>query len=164
MSTSPEARAKDAWVVGVLSDTHGLLRVEALRALEGSDLIVHAGDIGNSAVLRRLGELAPTHAVRGNVDQGNWANNLPPEALLEVGACRICVVHDLDRLELDTEAAGVELVVFGHTHLPTYTRQAGVLCFNPGSVGPRRPGLPVSLGRLVVRGHEIMADHIWLTS
>ena len=137
--------------VGLISDTHGLLRPEALEALRGSRYIVHAGDIGDPAILQALARLAPVTAVRGNNDTGSWARSLGEHAVLEAGGRRIFVLHDLNTLELDPAAAGFDAVVAGHSHRPGKQRRGGVLYLNPGSAGPRRFGLPVSLGRLVIR-------------
>lgn len=136
--------------VGVISDTHGLLRPEASAELEGCDLIVHAGDVGRPEILDRLRELAPTHAVRGNVDRGAWAEALPETAVVEAGGHRLYVLHVLDELDLDPGAAGFSAVISGHTHQPVAGTRRGVLYLNPGSAGPRRFRLPVTLARLRV--------------
>jgi hypothetical protein len=141
--------------VGLISDTHGLLRREALEALRGSRYIVHAGDIGDPAILQALSRLAPVTAVRGNNDAGPWARKLPETAMLEAGRVRIRVVHDLKALQLDPAAEGCAAVVAGHSHQPARARRNGVLYVNPGSAGPRRFTLPVSVGRLVIRGTRI---------
>jgi putative phosphoesterase len=137
--------------VGLISDTHGLLRPEALVALRGSRRIVHAGDIGDPAILEALQRIAPVTAVRGNNDAGAWARNLPDSAVLETGGARIYVLHDLKALDLDPAAAGFKVVVAGHSHKPAQSRRGGVLYVNPGSAGPRRFSLPVSVGKLWVR-------------
>jgi putative phosphoesterase len=134
--------------VGLLSDTHGLLREGALRALEVSDLIIHAGDVGKPEILDTLKALAPLVAVRGNIDQGTWAEALPPTAVAETPSAVFYVLHDLQQLDLDPKAAGFCIVVSGHTHSPSYTQRGGVLYLNPGSSGPRRFNLPVTLARL----------------
>jgi putative phosphoesterase len=144
-------------VVGVISDTHGLLRPEALAALQGSDYIIHAGDIEDPQILDRLKEIAPVTAVRGNVDK-DWARNIPQTNVLEVEGISIYVLHILDRLDLKPEAAGFAAVIYGHSHIPKQEMVNGVLYFNPGSAGPRRFSLPVSLGRLIVRGGQIEAE------
>jgi hypothetical protein len=136
--------------VGVISDTHGLLRPEALAALRGSDYIVHAGDVGHPEILKKLGEIAPVTAVRGNVDSGAWARKLPLTNVLEVGGFSIYVLHILQDLDLKPEAAGFAAVISGHSHKPHQETKNGVLYFNPGSAGPRRFSLPVSVGRLKV--------------
>jgi len=137
-------------IVGLISDTHGLMRESALAALRGSDLILHAGDVGTGAVLEALGALAPVVAVRGNVDKGGWASALPSTAIAEAGPARIYMLHDLHELDLDPFAAGFHLVVSGHSHKPGQTERGGVLYINPGSAGPRRFHLPVTLARLDV--------------
>jgi putative phosphoesterase len=139
--------------IGLISDTHGLLRKEALRALQGSDLIIHAGDVGKPEILDSLKALAPLVAVRGNIDRGNWAEALPPTAVAETPSAVFYVLHDLQQLDLDPKAAGFHVVVSGHTHKPGYTRRGGVLYLNPGSSGPQRFDLPVTIARLDLR-HE----------
>ena len=140
-------------LIGVISDTHGLLRPEALQAMRGSDHIIHAGDVGDPAILERLSEIAPVTAVRGNVDYGIWAGKLPKTNVLEIGGVSIYVLHILDRLDLNPEAAGFAAVIYGHRHKPEQKLHNGVLYFNPGSAGPRRFNLPVSVGGLSwVRG------------
>lgn len=137
-------------LVGVLSDTHGLLRDEALAALSGSDLILHAGDIGRPEVVERLRDLAPTIAVRGNVDTGAWASAFPATGDAEAGGYRFLVLHDLSTLEIEPVAAGIAAVVSGHSHRPSVRFKRGVLFLNPGSAGPRRFDLPVSVARVRV--------------
>jgi uncharacterized protein len=144
-------------IVGVISDTHGLLRPEALAALQGSDYIIHAGDIEDPEILDRLKEIAPVTAVRGNVDK-DWARNIPQTNVLDVEGSSIYVLHILDELDLKPEAAGFAAVIYGHSHVPKQETKHGVLYFNPGSAGPRRFKLPVSLGRLIVRGGQIEAE------
>lgn len=135
-------------LIGLISDTHGLLRPEGLRALEGSDLIIHAGDVGNPEILKTLKALAPVFAVRGNVDTEPWANALPETEVVEVDAVTIFVLHDVHALDLDPAAAGFQIVVSGHSHKPGRTERDGVLFINPGSAGPRRFDLPVTVARL----------------
>ena len=146
--------------VGVISDTHGLLRPEATEALQGSKLIVHAGDVGNAEVLERLRAIAPTVAVRGNVDGGAWATALPVTEVVEVGRLRLYVLHELSGLDFDPKAAGFAAVISGHTHRPSAEVRNGVLYLNPGSAGPRRFSLPVAVAKLQVVGeslsHEIL--------
>jgi uncharacterized protein len=148
--------------VGVISDTHGVLRQSALRALAGSDLILHAGDVGARSVLHGLGRIAPTRAVRGNTDGGSLGAELPETALIEVAGLAVYLVHDLLRVDLDPEAAGVAIVVSGHTHRPAQAQRGNVLYFNPGSAGPRRAGLPITVGRIVVRDRIVRAEHLEL--
>ena len=142
-------------LVGVISDTHGLLRAEAIAALRGSQLIVHAGDIGKQEVLDQLRALAPTSAVRGNVDTQGWAARLPTTEAVEVGELRLWLLHDISELDLDPVAAGFAAVIFGHSHQPLIEMRDGVLFLNPGSAGPRRFRLPVTVARLVVAGRTI---------
>jgi putative phosphoesterase len=138
-------------VIGLISDTHGLVRPEALRALEGSDLIVHAGDVGKPEILDALKLLAPVVAVRGNIDRGGWATALPLTATAWVGSVAVYALHDLQQLDLDPAAAGFQVVVSGHSHKPSRTERGGVLYLNPGSAGPRRFRLPVTVARVDLR-------------
>lgn len=141
--------------VGLIADTHGLLRPEALAALRGSDFIVHAGDIGTPEVLEALSALAPVTAVRGNNDRGAWAAALPETAQLEVGGARIFVLHDIAELAIDPAAAGFRVVVAGHSHRPRCVEENGVWFINPGSAGPRRFRLPIAAARLQVRDAQV---------
>jgi putative phosphoesterase len=141
--------------VGVISDTHGLLRPEALDALRGADVIVHAGDIGSPDVLKALSSVAPVTAVRGNNDRGPWANELPETAVVEIGRVRLYVLHDVKELALDPRARGFAAVVSGHSHRPNAEERDGVLFFNPGSAGPRRFRLPISIGRLDIARQRV---------
>lgn len=145
-------------VVGVISDTHGLLRPEALTALRGSDFIIHAGDIGDPAILQKLGEIAPVTAVRGNVDQEAWTRSIPMTDVLEVNGVSIYILHKIDDLDLKPEAAGFAAVVYGHSHVPKQETRNGVLYFNPGSAGPKRFTLPVSVGQVIVSDGEVSAE------
>jgi putative phosphoesterase len=137
-------------IVGVISDTHGLMRPEALAALAGADLIIHAGDVGDPAILDRLRAIAPVFAVRGNVDTGAWARQLPPRETVEAGGRLIYVLHDIGELDLDPREAGFAAVVYGHSHRPSIETRDGVVYLNPGSAGPRRFTLPVTLARLPI--------------
>jgi putative phosphoesterase len=137
--------------LGVISDTHGLLRPEALRALAGSQRIVHAGDVGGPEVLAALRRIAPVCAVRGNNDRQAWARRLPETRVLRIGGMRLYLLHDLHTLAIDPRAAGFQVVIAGHSHRPRMERRAGVLYFNPGSAGPRRFRLPITVGRLSIR-------------
>jgi putative phosphoesterase len=148
--------------VGVLSDTHGLLRPEALRALRGVDAIIHAGDVGDPAVLDALAAIAPVTAVRGNNDRGSWARTLPATALLEVAARRIYVVHELAHLDIDPVAARVDVVIAGHSHRPSIETRGGVLYLNPGSTGPRRFSLPIALAVLTASPERVDAQIVTL--
>jgi putative phosphoesterase len=143
--------------VGLISDTHGLLRPAALAFLRSSDFIVHGGDIGDPAILQALGAIAPLTAVRGNNDRADWARALPEIALLEVGALRIGVVHDLADPAFDAAARGAHVVVSGHSHKPLVEQRDGVLHVNPGSAGPRRFRLPIAVGELIVEGASVSA-------
>jgi hypothetical protein len=136
--------------VGVISDTHGLLRPEALRALAGADLILHAGDVGSPEVLAGLRALAPVVAVRGNNDRGPWAEALSETEVVTAGGRSLYVLHDLGTLDLDPRAAGFDAVIAGHSHQPRIERRDGVLYLNPGSAGPRRFRLPIALAWLDV--------------
>lgn len=144
--------------VGVISDTHGLLRPEALDVLRGSDMIIHAGDVGKPEVIDRLGEVAPVHVVCGNIDQGSWAAALPMTELVEVGDHRFFVLHDIAQLDVNPAAAGFAAVVFGHSHRPSIETRNGVLFLNPGSAGPRRFKLPITVARVKTSGRHIRAD------
>jgi uncharacterized protein len=141
--------------VGLISDTHALMRPEALRALRGSRHIVHAGDIGDPAVLEALSRIAPVTAVRGNNDKGLWAKKLRDTEVLEIAQTRIYVIHDLSEIELDPAAAGIQVVVAGHSHRPAQDLRDGVLYVNPGSAGPRRFKLPVSVARLALPARSV---------
>ena len=141
--------------LGVISDTHGLLRPEAVEALRGSDMIVHAGDVGSPDVLRGLEALAPVTAVRGNNDHGSWATKLPLTDVLDLAGVLLYVIHDVKELDLDPRAAGLSVVIAGHSHHPRSEERDGVLFFNPGSAGPRRFRLPISLGHIVIEGSRV---------
>lgn len=140
-------------LIGVISDTHGLLRPEALDLLRGSDHIIHAGDVGSPEILTHLSKIAAVTAIRGNIDKGAWTKSIPETNVLEVAGVLIYIIHDLSQMDLKPEAAGFQAVVYGHSHAPKHEWKYGVLHFNPGSAGPKRFKLPVSLGRLhVVNG------------
>ena len=134
--------------VGLISDTHGLLRDTAIETLRCSELIIHAGDVGEPEILSRLRQLAPVVAVKGNIDKRAWAYQLPATAIAEAGPATIYVLHDLQELDLDPPAAGIHIVVSGHSHKPSHTERSGVIYINPGSAGPRRFRLPVTVARL----------------
>ena len=148
--------------IGVISDTHGLVRPQALAALRGSDLIVHAGDVGHPAVLEALGALAPLVAVRGNNDRGAWAEGLATTEVLEVAGVSLYLLHDLGELPVDPAQAGFHAVISGHSHRPKLEWRGGVLYLNPGSAGPRRFKLPVSLARVCVHAGGIEAELVEL--
>lgn len=148
--------------VGLISDTHGLLRPEAVAALRGSDLIVHAGDVGDRAILAALGRLAPVRAVRGNNDRGPWAAALPATDRIDIGGIALHVIHDVAELSPDALAAGCRVVVAGHSHRPGHHVRDGVHFVNPGSAGPRRFRLPVSVARLSVTGARVEVELVEL--
>ena len=148
--------------VGLISDTHGLLRPQAVAFLRGSDFIVHAGDVGDGALLNELRELAPVTVVRGNNDKGAWADSLAATEVLTVDDVAIYVLHDIAELDLDPAAAGFGAVVFGHSHRPATETRDGVLYVNPGSAGPRRFRLPISVGELVIDGGSVVSRHVEL--
>lgn len=143
--------------IGLISDTHGLLRPEAKAFLRGCDAIIHGGDIGHAGILEALAELAPVTAVRGNNDQGAWAERLRDTALLKFGGLSVYAIHDLAQLDTARLDAGVRVVVSGHSHKPCVDERDGVLYVNPGSAGPRRFKLPIAAGELIVRGTAVSA-------
>jgi uncharacterized protein len=143
--------------VGVIADTHGLLRPEAVSFLSGSQAIIHCGDICGPEVLEALERIAPTMAVRGNNDTGEWAQRLAEYELLQLGALSVYVVHDIAQLDIDPAGAGVAVVLTGHSHRPHVERRNGILCVNPGSAGPRRFKLPISAAELLIEGAEASA-------
>jgi hypothetical protein len=148
--------------VGVISDTHGLLRPEAVAALQGVERIVHAGDIGSPDVLTALKRIAPVAAVRGNNDRERWAAAIPETEVVQIGGVALYVLHDLHALDLDPRAAGFAAVIAGHSHRPRLQERDGVLYLNPGSAGPRRFTLPISLARLTVAGPRVRAELVTL--
>jgi putative phosphoesterase len=148
--------------IGVISDTHGLLRPEAIEALRGVDLILHAGDVGSSEVLETLKGIAPVVAVRGNNDKGEWAEELPQWEVAEVGSISIYMIHDLKEIDLSPEAGGFQVVVSGHSHKSSVEERKGVMYVNPGSAGPRRFSLPVTIARLKVSGEAVSAEVVEL--
>ena len=149
-------------VVGVISDTHGLLRPDALVSLHGSDLIIHAGDVGAPEILDCLREIAPTFAVRGNIDTSPWTQALPPTEVVDVGGVQFYVLHNLMDLDVDPKAAGFAAVISGHTHRPHAQIRHDVLYLNPGSAGPRRFSLPIAVARIEVNGSHISHEIIEL--
>ena len=148
--------------IGVISDTHGLLRPQALAALRGSDLIVHAGDIGAREVLEVLRSIAPVTAVRGNNDRDAWARAIPERATVRVGGATLYVIHDLHAVTSNLKAAGYAAVITGHSHRPVLAERDGVLYVNPGSAGPRRFTLPVAVARLQVRQGRVTGEVVLL--
>jgi uncharacterized protein len=149
--------------IGLISDTHDLLRPQAIDFLRGSDFIIHAGDICGSMVIHELARIAPITVVRGNNDRGAWANALPETELVKFGGIFIYVIHDLAQLDIDPHGAGVRIVVSGHSHKPVIEHRDGVVFVNPGSAGPRRFKLPVSVAELVVAGGLVSARIVELT-
>jgi uncharacterized protein len=148
--------------VGLISDTHGLLRPEALAWLQGSDFIVHAGDIGDPAILEQLAAIAPVTAVRGNNDNAPWGRALPASTDLQEGGLRLHVLHDLAELAIDPHAAGIAAVISGHSHQPHIEDRGGVLFVNPGSAGPRRFRLPIAAGELRISDGQLQAHTVVL--
>jgi len=142
-------------VIGVISDTHGVVTKKALEALKGSQLIIHAGDVGDPKVIETLEQIAPVYAVRGNTDRGRWAQALPMTQVVEVGDMHFFVIHDIGMLNLDPKAAGFNAVIYGHSHVPKEEWRDGVLYFNPGSAGPKRFRLPICLGRMKITDGDI---------
>ena len=149
-------------LVGIISDTHGLVRPEAVRALKGSELLIHAGDIGNPQMIEQLHEIAPTFVVRGNNDRGAWAADLPVTQVVEVGELLFYVLHEISQLDVDPAVAGFAAVVSGHSHQPSIQFRDGVLYLNPGSAGPRRFSLPVAVARVHVSGRQIRPEIVEL--
>jgi uncharacterized protein len=151
-----------AFHLGIISDTHGLLRPEALAALRASQHILHAGDVGDPEILERLRDLAPVTAIRGNIDKAGWAKKLPVTDAVELSGVLIYVLHDLAQLDLKPEIGGFNMVVYGHSHVPRQETRNGVLYLNPGSAGPRRFTLPVSVARVVIEDGKIDAEIVTL--
>jgi phosphoesterase, MJ0936 family len=149
--------------IGIISDTHGLVRPEAIASLRGVDMILHAGDIGASQVLETLSEIAPVVAVRGNNDKGEWAEALPDWEVVEIGSVSIYMLHDLKEIDISPSGAGFQVVVSGHSHKPSLEDRRGVLYVNPGSAGPRRFSLPVSIAELRVVDDKVSAALIELS-
>jgi uncharacterized protein len=149
-------------LIGVISDTHGLLRPEAIEVLRGSEHIIHAGDVGSPEILEKLSAIAPVTAVRGNIDKGAWAGKLAETEVLDLAGMTIYVLHDLAQLDLKPKAAGFAVVVSGHSHVPKQETRDGVLYFNPGSAGPRRFRLPASIGKLAVEAGSVRGELVTL--
>lgn len=143
-------------LIGVISDTHGLMRPEALKALKGVELIVHAGDVGTPDVLDELKTVSPVVAVRGNMDSGAWSQRLPLTEFINVGSLLLYALHDINRLDLEPAASGFSAVISGHTHRPLIDNRNGVTFLNPGSAGPKRPKLPVTVALLQIKGRSLM--------
>jgi hypothetical protein len=156
-------QSKKHYTVGIISDTHGLLRAGAVAALEGSDMIIHAGDIGDPRILDELEMIAPVVAVRGNMDNGNWAYELKRSEVIEIGPHMLYVLHDVSRLDLVPSVAHIRTIIYGHSHRPVIQEHEGILYVNPGSAGPRRFKLPVSVAVLTIKGEKLSAEIIPLT-
>ncbi|HEX6465959.1 MAG TPA: metallophosphoesterase family protein [Terriglobales bacterium] len=149
--------------IGVISDTHGLLRPEAVNALRGSDFILHAGDVGDPAILPQLEKIAPLTAIRGNIDTGLWAVRLPETAVVKIAGISIFMVHDVKQLAISPDREGHGAVVYGHSHQPLSELRNGVLFFNAGSAGPRRFRLPISVGKITIQEGQIRGEIVLLT-
>ena len=152
----------DKGIIGVISDTHGLVRPEAMAALKGVELIIHGGDIGKAEVLQSLSLIAPVCAIRGNNDRDGWAKKLPDVLKLQINGVKFQVIHDVNELESDPSAEGIDAVISGHSHKPSVIERDGVLFINPGSAGPRRFKLPVTVSRLRLRPQMVAAEIIEL--
>jgi putative phosphoesterase len=148
--------------IGIISDTHGMLRPEIAAAFAGVELIIHAGDIGSLLVMMELKKIAPVTAVYGNTDKASWTQELPASAVVTVGDIQLYVLHNLAELDLDPAAAGFAAVIYGHTHKQTQETRGGVLYFNPGSAGPRRSSLPASVGLITIENSSIHGEIISL--
>ena len=157
-----QLRFMSKFTIGVISDTHGLLRPEALQALKGSDQIIHAGDVGDPQILIDLGKIAPLTAIRGNIDKDAWVNRLPETEVLEIADKSFYILHDRNQLDLDPQAAGFAAVISGHSHKPQIETVKDVLYFNPGSAGPRRFRLPITVGRITINGDQLRPEIITL--
>jgi putative phosphoesterase len=145
-------------IIGVISDTHGLLRSEALNALRGSEHIIHAGDIGSPEIIAELKKIAPVTAIRGNVDVQTWAREFPETDVVELAGKSIYVIHDVNAIDLNPAAAGFDVVISGHSHQPKQKIKDGVLYLNPGSAGPRRFKLPISVAKIRIDGDTVTAE------
>jgi putative phosphoesterase len=148
--------------IGLISDTHGLLRPEAIAFLRGCDHIVHGGDIGAAEVIEQLSGIAPVSAIRGNNDRAPWAASLRDTELVQIGTTHVYIVHDLTELDIDPAAAGVQAVISGHSHIPRIEERDAVLYVNPGSAGPRRFRLPIALGEIRIDGAKLIARTVAL--
>jgi uncharacterized protein len=149
-------------IIGIISDTHGLLRPEAVELLRGSEHIIHAGDIGDAEIIPALEKLAPVTAIRGNVDTQPWAQRFAETEVVELSGVSIYIIHDVNALDLNPQAAGFAAVISGHSHQPKQETRNGVLYFNPGSAGPRRFKLPISVGKLVIDDGQIRSNILLL--
>jgi hypothetical protein len=162
VSLAKNLMAGQASIIGVISDTHGLLRPEAVNALQGSNFIIHAGDVGDPGIITGLERIAPLTVIRGNIDTATWSKKLPETNVLQVGGLTFYVLHKVQDLDLNPHAAGFAAVIFGHSHQPSIEWRRNVLFFNPGSAGPRRFRLPISVGRLTVNDGRIEPELIEL--
>lgn len=144
-------KKQEPQLIGLISDTHGLVRPQALQALQGVDLIIHAGDIGTPEVVDALRRIAPVVAIKGNNDRGSWAKSLPDTKLVKISAAKLYVIHNLKELDCDPVARGIQVVISGHSHKPSVVHRDGVLYVNPGSAGPRRFKLPVAVAKLTMK-------------
>ncbi len=151
---------EEIFKIGIISDTHGLLRPEAVEVLDGSDMIIHAGDIGDRHIINELEMIAPVAAVRGNMDSGGWAHNFKMGEVVDINGHLLYVVHDLGRLDLDPASANIKVIIYGHSHRPVIQEHKGILYINPGSAGPRRFNLPVSVAVLHIEGSKLRAEII----
>lgn len=149
-------------LIGLISDTHGLVRPQALDALRGVDLIIHSGDIGKSEVLAALKSIAPLHAIKGNNDRGAWAKKLPETKTISIGGTKLFLIHDVHELDFDPSERGIAAIISGHSHKPSVVTRDGVLFVNPGSAGPRRFTLPVAVGLLRIADNKLRAAIIEL--
>lgn len=149
-------------IIGVISDTHGKLTEQAVEALKGSDVIFHAGDVGGLEIIQALEKIAPVYPVRGNTDRGIWAQRLPMTQMVEFESKVFYVRHDIEDLNVDLKAAGVEVVIYGHSHMPKEKKHGGILYFNPGSAGPKRFRLPVCLGKIKIVDGELITEWVEL--
>ena len=156
------AKKQERQLIGVISDTHGLVRPQALQALRGVDLIIHAGDIGAPEVMDALKSIAPVVAIKGNNDNEAWATSLPDTKLVQLNAAKLYVIHNVKELDCDPVARGIQVVISGHSHKPSVVKRDGVLYLNPGSAGPRRFKLPVAVGKLHVNSLNVKAELIEL--
>jgi uncharacterized protein len=149
-----------SFTIGVISDTHGLLRPEAVHILKKCNAIIHAGDVGSIKVLSALKDIAPTYAVRGNVDHGPWAETLPVTDIAVIGERYFYITHNPDSIDIDPASAGIDAVIFGHTHMPELYKKKDLLYMNPGSAGPRRFTKPISMGRIIIDDKGIYPELI----
>ncbi len=160
--TEQSRKERPLRVIGLISDTHGLIRPEAIEALQGVDLVVHAGDIGKPEVLDALKAIGPLVAIKGNNDSGAWAKALPDTRLVQTADTRLFVIHNVKELDCDPATNGYDVIITGHSHKPSIVTRDGVLFVNPGSAGPRRFKLPVAVGKLFIQNQKINAELIEL--